>query len=59
MKIGSLEEHALLMASMFRAVKYETMDDVLTEIIENPNHKKRLNSELLIDGNNDDYTITK
>ena len=28
MKTGSIEEHALLMASMFRAVKYETKEDV-------------------------------
>lgn len=28
MRIGSIEEHALLMASMFRAVKYESMEDI-------------------------------
>lgn len=28
MKVGSIEEHALLMASMFRAVKYESIEDI-------------------------------
>jgi len=28
MKIGSVEEHALLMASMFRAVKYDSIKDI-------------------------------
>ena len=28
LRIGTIEEHALLMASMFRAVKYETVDDL-------------------------------
>lgn len=28
MKIGTVEEHALLMASMFRAIKYETIEDI-------------------------------
>ena len=28
-KIGTLEEHALLMASMFRAVKYESTEELL------------------------------
>jgi hypothetical protein len=28
MKMGSVEEHALLLASMFRAVKYETIEDL-------------------------------
>ena len=31
MKVGSIEEHALLMASMFRAVKYETLADIERE----------------------------
>jgi hypothetical protein len=34
MKIGSIDEHVLLMASMFRAVKYETVDDVMREVME-------------------------
>lgn len=49
-KIGSIEEHALLMASMFRAVKYESIDDVEREIREHPSQKKKLNNELLVDG---------
>lgn len=28
LKIGTIEEHALLMASMFRAVKFETVEDI-------------------------------
>ena len=28
MKIGNVEEHALLLASMFRAVKYEYTSDI-------------------------------
>lgn len=28
MKVGSIDEHALLMASMFRAVKYESIEDI-------------------------------
>eukprot|EP00347_Sterkiella_histriomuscorum_P007723 403347806 len=28
MRIGSIDEHALLMASMFRAVKFETIEDI-------------------------------
>jgi hypothetical protein len=31
MRVGSIEEHALLMASMFRAVKYETIEDIEKE----------------------------
>lgn len=32
MRIGTIEEHALLMASMFRAVKYESIEDVYTSL---------------------------
>lgn len=28
MRVGSIDEHALLMASMFRAVKYETVEEI-------------------------------
>lgn len=31
MRLGSLEEHALLLASMFRAVKYESTEDIFQE----------------------------
>jgi hypothetical protein len=31
LKIGTIEEHALLMASMFRAVKYEMIDEIYTK----------------------------
>jgi len=31
MKVGSVEEHALLMASMFRAIKYESIEDIERE----------------------------
>jgi hypothetical protein len=28
MRLASVEEHAILLASMFRAVKYETTEDI-------------------------------
>lgn len=31
MKIGTVEEHTLLLASMFRAVKYEYIEDIERE----------------------------
>ena len=31
MRLGTIEEHALLLASMFRGVKYETEEDLPKE----------------------------
>ena len=31
MKIGTVEEHAILMASMFRAVKFSSTEEILNK----------------------------
>ena len=41
MRIGSIDEHALLMASMFRAVKFESIEDIDMQY----KHKKLIATE--------------